>query len=108
MRGMPGENAERLYFDGRHGGLATFTRKVMSKNDKGSFLEKKTSLRGNATPGHTAFKKGRFFEKQKLPAGATLAPQPRRGNARGRAIAVNNSKRVVFLRTPPPAGATLA
>jgi hypothetical protein len=36
---------------------------------KGLFSVKKTPLRGNATPGHTAFKKGRFFEGNKKTQG---------------------------------------
>ena len=72
MRGMTQMKSERVYFVGRHCDLATFTRNVVSKNEKGSvFGNKKPSLRGNATPGHTVFKKGRSFENK----------QKRRGNA---------------------------
>ena len=37
---MPPMNSERLHFDGRHYDLAIFTRKVVSKKEKGLFFEK--------------------------------------------------------------------
>ena len=38
MRQMRQMSSERLYFVGGHGGLATFTRKVMSTREEGSFF----------------------------------------------------------------------
>ena len=37
-------SSERLYFVGGHGGLATFTRKVMSEKEKGSFFEEQKNV----------------------------------------------------------------
>ena len=67
MQRMPPLNSERPNVDGRRCDLATFTRIVVSKKEKAYFVEKQTKMRGDATPGHTAFKDGRLFFKNQSP-----------------------------------------
>ena len=82
MRGM---NSERLYFVGGKGDLATFTWTVVSKKKRGSLKQSTTkrTLRGTATPGHTALKKIICLRNKNPlrgnanPARATLGAEPK-------------------------------
>ena len=69
MPRMPVMSSERLFFDGRHSDLQTFTREVLSKNDI-------CPARQRPTPEPPASKKVNFFTNKNAPARQRPTPEP--------------------------------